>query len=281
MDPMSCSDMFRVKPGTKVKLREVDPSHTRDCKDEKSALAELEKLGKRLAELQFLMYAECSRSLLIVLQAMDAGGKDGTINHVIASMNPQGVTVQAFKAPTAEESAHDYLWRAHKVTPAKGRVAVFNRSYYEDVLVVRVHDLVPKEVWSKRYDEINAFEEYLSNNGIHIVKFFLHISKQEQLRRFGRRLDDPARQWKISEADYTERELWDAYWEAYEDALSKCSTKNAPWHIIPANDKWFRNLAISRILVETMESMDMRRPAPSVDIEEIRRRYHAAEQETR
>jgi PPK2 family polyphosphate:nucleotide phosphotransferase len=269
-------DMFRVEPGTKVKLDQIDAGYKGDYKDQTAVLDELAKLGKRLTELQYLMYAECKRSFLIVLQAVDGGGKDGTVNHVIASMNPQGATVQPFKVPSAEELAHDYLWRVHKVTPAKGRVVVFNRSHYEDVLVVRVHDLVPKEVWTKHFDEINAFERLLADNGTRIVKFYLHIDKKEQLARFKQRLDDPAKQWKISEADYKEREFWDDYQRAYEDAISKCSTDYAPWYVIPANHKWFRNLTISRILVETFESMGMRFPAPSVDIEEIRRQYHAA-----
>jgi PPK2 family polyphosphate:nucleotide phosphotransferase len=272
--------MFRVKPGSEVKLSQMDASSTADDKDKVGAQEEVMSLCGRLAELQELMYAECRRSLLIVLQAMDAGGKDGTVNHVISSMNPQGVTVQPFKVPSAEEMAHDYLWRVHKVTPAKGRVVVFNRSHYEDVLVVRVHGLVPEKVWSKRYGEINAFEKHLSDNGTHIIKFFLHIDKKEQLARFKARLEDSTKQWKIAESDYTERELWVEYQKAYEDAISKCSTEYAPWYVIPANRKWFRNLAISRILVSALGSMDMQSPPPSVDIQEIRRRYHAAARES-
>ncbi|HEY5529395.1 MAG TPA: polyphosphate kinase 2 family protein [Thermoleophilia bacterium] len=275
---MKYPDMFRVEPGTRVKLSQIDPDYKGDDKDQSAVQDELAKLTKRLAELQYLMYAECKRSFLIVLQAVDGGGKDGTVNHVIASMNPQGATVQPFKVPSAEDLAHDYLWRIHKVTPAKGRVVVFNRSHYEDVLVVRVHGLVPPEVWSGRYDEINAFEKLLSDNGTHIIKFFLYIDKKEQLARFKQRLEDPAKQWKISESDYKEREFWDAYQNAYEDAISKCSTADAPWYIIPANHKWCRNVAISRILVATMESMGMQFPAPSVNIEEIRRQYHAAKE---
>ena len=278
---MKYPDMFRVEPGTRVKLSQIDPDYKGDDKDQSAVQDELAKLTKRLAELQYLMYAECKRSFLIVLQAVDGGGKDGTVNHVIASMNPQGATVQPFKVPSAEELAHDYLWRIHKVTPAKGRVVVFNRSHYEDVLVVRVHGLVPPEVWSGRYDEINAFEKLLSDNGTHIIKFFLYIDKKEQLARFKQRLEDPAKQWKISESDYKEREFWDAYQNAYEDAISKCSTADAPWYIIPANHKWCSNMAISRILVATMESMGMQFPAPSVNIEEIRRQYHAAAKESR
>ena len=222
------------------------------------------------------MYAENKRSLLIILQALDAAGKDGTVNHVLASMNPQGCRVYGFKTPTPEELAHDYLWRIHQATPRKGYVAVFNRSHYEDVLVVRVHNLVPEEVWSKRYDEINTFEKQLVDNGTHIVKFYLHIDAAEQLDRFKQRIDDPNRHWKISESDYTERRYWDDYKRAYEDAISKCSTKHAPWYIIPSNHKWFRNLAVSQILVDTLESLNMQFPAPTVNIEEIKRKYHSA-----
>ena len=191
-------------------------------------------------------------------------------------MNPQGTRVHAFKVPSQEEREHDFLWRIHKNAPAKGEVAIFNRSHYEDVLVARVHDLVPKETWSKRYDLINDFERNLAENGTHILKFYLHISEDEQLRRFKQRLDDPTRHWKISESDYEERPFWPAYQEAYEDALSKTSTKHAPWFIIPANHKWFRNLAVSRIVVETLESLDMKFPEPAINVEEIRRRFHAA-----
>ena len=212
-------------------------------------------------ELQFQLYAEQKRSLLICLQAPDAGGKDGVVRHVIGSMNPQGCRVVPFKQPTAEELAHDFLWRIEKQTPRQGEVVIFNRSHYEDVIVVRVHDLVPKKVWSQRYEQINDFERRLVANGTHILKFFLHISKEEQLERFKDRLDDPARHWKISEADYSERKHWDDYETAYEDAISKCSTEAAPWFVIPSDHKWFRNLAISRIIVETMENMGIKIPS--------------------
>jgi PPK2 family polyphosphate:nucleotide phosphotransferase len=208
---MKYSKRFRVEPGSKVKLADIDAGFKDRHEDRESAQSELEQNSRRLAELQYLMYAEDQRSLLIVLQAMDAGGKDGVVNHVISAMNPQGCAVHAFKAPSAEELAHDYLWRIHRVTPAKGQVTIFNRSHYEDVLVVRVHDLVPKKVWSKRYDEINDFEQFLTENGTHVVKFFLHIDAEEQLARFKQRLDDPGRHWKISESDYSERAYWDQY----------------------------------------------------------------------
>jgi PPK2 family polyphosphate:nucleotide phosphotransferase len=191
------------------------------------------------------------------------------------AFNPQGCNVVGFKVPTAEELAHDYLWRIHKVTPRKGQITVFNRSHYEDVLVVRVHNIVPKDVWSKRYNEINNFERNLVNSGTTIVKIFLHISKEEQLQRFGDRLDEPDKQWKISDADYKEREYWDAYQQAYVDAISKCSFNYAPWYVIPANHKWFRNLAVSQILVDTMNGLKMKYPEPTVDLAEVRKMYHA------
>ena len=276
---MSYRKRFTVEPGSKVKLSDIDPDYKGDHEDKTSAQGELQKYTQRLGELQYLMYAENKRSLLIVLQAMDAGGKDGTVIHVLSAMNPQGCSVYGFKAPSTEELAHDYLWRIHKVTPAEGHVVVFNRSHYEDVLVVRVHKLVPAEVWSKRYDEINNFEKQLADNGTHIVKFYLHISKEEQLARFKQRIDDPNRQWKISESDYAERDYWDEYQKAVEDAISKCSTGYAPWYIIPSNHKWFRNLAVSQILVETLELLNMKFPAPTVNIADIKRKYHKAEEE--
>jgi len=276
---MNYSEEFRVKPGSAVKLDKIDAGFMDKHEDHTSALEEIEKLTQRLRELQYLLYAEDKRSLLIILQAMDAGGKDGTINHVLGNMNPQGARVYGFKVPSAEEAAHDFLWRIHQAAPHRGQVAIFNRSHYEDVLVTRVHDFVPKKVWSKRYDLINNFEKSLVDNGTHILKFYLHISAEEQLRRFKQRLDDPARHWKISESDYKEREYWDEYTKAFEDALSKCSTEHAPWHVIPANHKWFRNLAVSQIVVETLESLKMEYPKPTVDIKEVKEKYHKAEEE--
>ena len=276
---MDYAKKFKVEPNTKVKLDEIDPGYKGEHVDKDSAQPELEKSAQRLHDLQYLMYAENKRSLLIILQGMDAAGKDGTISHVLTAMNPQGCRVYGFKTPSADELAHDYLWRIHQVTPRKGYVVVFNRSHYEDVLVVRVHKLVPKEVWSKRYDEINAFERHLSNNGTHTLKFYLHIDKEEQLARFKDRLDDPNRHWKISELDYAEREYWQDYQEAYEEAISKCSTDYAPWYIIPSNHKWFRNLAVSQILLDTLDSLKMKFPEPTVDIGEIKKKYHAALEE--
>jgi len=272
---MGYVNQFRIKPGSKISLGKIDADYHGAYDDEESSIPELKKYSKRLSELQALMYAQNKHSLLIVLQAMDAGGKDGTIRHVMEALNPQGCSVVGFKVPTAEELAHDYLWRIHKMTPRKGQITVFNRSHYEDVLVVRVHNLVSKEVWSKRYADINAFERGLANSGTTIVKFFLHIDKEEQLRRFRDRLEEPDKQWKIRDADYEEREYWDDYQQAYVDAISKCSFNYAPWFVIPANRKWFRNLAISQILVETMEDWKMNYPEPTVDLNLIKQKYHA------
>jgi len=276
---MNYEEKFRVKPGSRVRLDRIDTAFKDKHEDQSAAAGEIDKFTQRLRELQYLMYAENTRSLLIILQAMDAGGKDGTINHVLGNMNPQGAKVYGFKVPSAEEAAHDFLWRIHQTAPQRGQVTIFNRSHYEDVLVSRVHNFVPKKVWSKRFDLINDFEKNLVDNGTHILKFYLHISKDEQLRRFKQRIDDPARHWKISESDYTEREYWDDYTKAFEDALSTCSTEHAPWYIIPANHKWFRNLAVSQIVVDTLESMEMEFPKPSVDIKEIREKFHKAEEE--
>jgi PPK2 family polyphosphate:nucleotide phosphotransferase len=272
---MNFANEFRIKPGSKVDLDKIGAGYQAGYDDEDSAASELKKYNQRLSELQALMYAENKNSLLIVLQAMDGGGKDGAIRHVMEAFNPQGCIVAGFKVPTAEELAHDYLWRIHKMTPRKGQITVFNRSHYEDVLVVRVHNLVPKEVWSKRYNEINAFERQLTNSGTTLVKFFLHIDKEEQLKRFRDRLDEPDKQWKISDSDYTEREYWDDYQQAYVDAISKCSFNYAPWYIIPANHKWFRDLAVSQILVDTLEGLKMKYPEPSVDLAAIKQKYHA------
>jgi PPK2 family polyphosphate:nucleotide phosphotransferase len=275
---MKYTNQFRIAPGNKVDLKAIDPGFKGRNGSHKEATQELEKDREKLRELQELFYADGRRSLLICLQGMDTGGKDGTINHILGAMNPQGCRVVGFKQPSIEQMAHDFLWRIHQVTPPKGNVTIFNRSQYEDVLVVRVHNLVPHAVWSDRYDQINAFEKELVAGGTQILKFFLHISKAEQLSRFKKRLDDPAKQWKISESDYKERKFWDQYTAAYEDVLSRCSTDDAPWFAIPSDQKWFRNLAVARIVVEHLESLDMKFPPPSVDLDHIRREYHAAEQ---
>ncbi len=262
---MSLHKHLIVKPGDKAELSHRDPSDTPGLNKEDAGEL-LEKTTARLAELQYLLYAESRHAVLIVLQALDAGGKDGTIRHVMSGMNPQGCRVTAFKVPSAEEARHDYLWRVHNAMPQKGEIGIFNRSHYEDVLVVRVHGLVPKETWSKRFEQINAFEKLLTENGTTILKFFLHISKEEQKKRFEERLSDPAKNWKISEADFKERDYWDDYQKAYEDALTECSTPWAPWHVIPSDHKWFRNVAVSHILLDSLESLDMKFPAPSIDL---------------
>jgi PPK2 family polyphosphate:nucleotide phosphotransferase len=276
---MDYREKFVVEPGQKIRLSEIDPSYTGKNETHQEALQKIQKHVERMSQLQYLLYADGDQSLLIVLQALDAGGKDGTIRHLFTGMNPQGTSVAGFKQPTPIEAAHDFLWRAHKRTPAKGEVVIFNRSHYEDVLVVRVHKLAPRSVWSARYDLINDFENMLQQNGTRILKFYLHIAPQEQLQRFKQRLDDPARNWKISENDYAERELWPQYIEAYEDAMAATSTKRAPWYVIPANHKWFRDLAISQIVVDTMEEMGLKLPPTRVDLEGIRNKYHAAEVE--
>src|SRR5271163_2145825 len=268
---------FEVKPGTKVKLSRIDPGYKGKHVDEKTAQADLEQYCATVSRQQNLLYAEKNHSLLIVLQALDAAGKDGTVNHVMSAMNPQGTTVTGFKSPTALELEHDFLWRIRPHAPAKGTVVIFNRSHYEDVLVVRVHKLAPKDVWSERYELINDFEKLLrKQNNTHVIKFFLHISREEQLERFKQRLDDPASNWKISGSDYKERALWDDYTEAFEDVFAETSTKDEPWYIIPSNHKWFRNLAVSQIVAATMEDLGMKLPEPQVDLNTIRTEYHQA-----
>jgi PPK2 family polyphosphate:nucleotide phosphotransferase len=278
---VSYANKFQVAPDSKVKLDAIDPGHTGNCASSEAAEGEIARHVEALGELQALLYAEGKSSLLVVLQGMDGAGKDGTIRHVFKGVSPQGTKVQAFKVPTPEEAAHDFLWRAHKATPGKGEIVIFNRSHYEDVLVVRVHDLVPKKVWSKRYKEIRAFERNLAESGTVILKFFLHISYDEQLDRFRKRLDDPQRQWKIGESDYAERKFWGDYQRAYADALAETSTDYARWFVIPSNHKWFRNLAISNIIVESLRALDMKLPPARVDLKDIRRKYHAAEEAER
>jgi PPK2 family polyphosphate:nucleotide phosphotransferase len=264
------SKELMAAPGKKVKLAHWDPEDTLGWQKGHKTNASLGKAIEKLDKLQYLLYAEHKRALLVVLQGRDAAGKDGTIRHVMTGVNPQGCHVTSFKKPSPEEASHDYLWRIHHALPEYGDIGIFNRSVYEDVLVVRVHNMVPKELWSKRYGQINEFEEILHENRIKIIKFFLHISKDEQRERFQQRIDDPDRRWKISQADFDERKFWDDYTKAYEDALTKCNTPHAPWFIIPANKKWFRNLAVSHIIVETMESMNMKFPPPSIDVKKLK-----------
>ncbi len=252
---------YRVYPGEKIKLADIDPDSCEDYKKKKQVEEELEYQRDRLSQLQERLYAENKRSLLIVLQAMDTGGKDGTIKHVFQGVNPQGCRVWSFKTPSNEELNHDFLWRYHQRTPQRGMISIFNRSHYEDVLIVRVKQLVPEEVWRKRYHVINEFEQMLTLSNITIIKFFLHISKDEQKRRLESRLENPDKRWKFSINDVNERKLWDHYQQAYEDALNNCSTTYAPWYVVPANKKWYRNLVIARAIADTLEAMNPQYPA--------------------
>jgi PPK2 family polyphosphate:nucleotide phosphotransferase len=277
---MGCSglntwlDNLKVLTGSGPGLQDRRP----DCRPEAISRRETNKAtAAAIAEidrLQYLLYAGNSASLLILLQGLDAAGKDGTIRHVMTGMNPQGVHVAAFKQPSSEEAAHDFLWRAHRAAPRTGQVAIFNRSHYEDVLVTRVHKLVPENVWRQRYDQINEFEALLAASGTAILKFFLHLSPEEQLKRFKKRLDDPARQWKISENDYIERKFWPDYITAYEEAILRTSSEQAPWYVIPSDHKWVRNLAVARIIADRMGAMNLKTPSVSVDLADIRRRFH-------
>jgi PPK2 family polyphosphate:nucleotide phosphotransferase len=266
-DRTDLRDALRVKPGGRTRLANRDPGATFGW-DKVTAAPELDRQLTRLADLQDRFWAEAKRAVLVVLQGIDAAGKDGTINKVMEAFNPQGCPVTSFKVPSADELAHDYLWRVHKAVPRKGEIGIFNRSHYEDVLVVRVHGLVPKAVWSKRYDQINAFEEHLAANGTTIIKFFLSIDAEEQRERFQARYDDPTKRWKFSMGDLEERKRWDDYQAAFDDALSKTSTAAAPWYVIPANRKWFRNLAVATILADTMAALKPAYPPVADDVPE-------------
>lgn len=274
---MGCRKPFLVEPGKKVSLKKIDASFsgdlTRERADKKTKRAIL-----RIGRLQYLLYANAERSLLIILQGPDAAGKDGLIRHLLVGTNPQGVAVTDFKEPSQIEAGHDFLWRVHRHVPAKGEIVVFNRSHYEDVLVPRVHKLVPHSQWKARYALINSFEELLAQNGTRVLKFYLHISAEEQLERFRRRLEDKERRWKISEADYADRKLWTQFMRANEEMLERTSTARAPWYVIPSNHKWFRNFAVSQIVADTLKSFDLSIPTATVDLAGIRRKYHAAEE---
>lgn len=258
-----------VEPDQKVRLAKIAPDSTYGVKNKAEAEERLQKNIARLAKLQYLLYAEKKRAVLIVFQAMDAGGKDGTIRNVMSGLNPQGCRVTSFKVPAGEEREHDFLWRIHKATPAFGEIGIFNRSHYEDVLVVRVQNLVPKSVWSGRYKHINAFEQLLDECGVKVLKFFLHISREEQQERLQERLRDREKHWKVTAADFEDRKRWDDYMAAYEDVFERCSTPWAPWHIIPANKKWYRNLAVSQVLCEALEDMDLQLPKPAAEVETL------------
>lgn len=268
-------DKLKVTSGKEIKLSNIDTEAKEFKLSKEEAAPIFEKNIEKLKELQEKLYAEHKQSILVVLQAIDGGGKDGTIEHVFGPLNSAGCRVASFKVPTPIEADHDFLWRVHAQTPAKGEIVVFNRSHYEQVLVVRVHDLEPKEINKTRYDQINDFEKLLASNNTHILKFFLHISKDTQLQRFKDRIDDPLKHWKVAAGDFKERALWDDYMAAFEDMVNKCSKENAPWFVIPADKKWFRDLAISQILVDYMEGMNIQLPQTDEDIEAIKKLYEA------
>ncbi len=260
-------ERYRVRPDEKIHLNQIDPSDLGKYGGEKDdGLEKLGELNQELEKLQELLYAEHKHRVLVVLQGMDTSGKDGVIRHVFEGVNPQGVRVASFKVPTPEELDHDYLWRVHKQTPAKGEIVIFNRSHYEDVLVVRVHELVPEKVWKKRFDQIKAFERQLVEEGTIILKFFLHIDLEEQKERLQARLDDPTKRWKFNPGDLKERARWNDYIEAYEDVLNETSTDEAPWYVVPSNKKWYRNLVIASILVDALDKLDMEYPQPEGDL---------------
>jgi PPK2 family polyphosphate:nucleotide phosphotransferase len=257
-----------VAEGKIINLQKLNPDYDFGINEKKAEYVLEQNLKKRMSDLQYKLYAERKKALLIVFQGIDASGKDGTIRHVISAFNPQSCTVKAFKEPTAEEISHDFLWRIHKSVPAKGEIVVFNRSHYEDIIQPRVHKTIDKSIWSQRYEHINAFEECLSDNSTKIIKFYLHISKEEQRKRLEERMTDPSKQWKVSEKDIRDRKFWSSYDAAYQDIINKCSNLGAPWYIIPANKKWFRNLAVGLIIIDTLERMKPKFPKPATNISE-------------
>jgi PPK2 family polyphosphate:nucleotide phosphotransferase len=261
---------YLVKPGAKLDLAKLDAGSTRGFKGSKKEAEErLRELTEKLEALQEALWAEHKHKVLVVLQGMDTSGKDGTISHVFEGVNPLGVRVASFKAPTAEELDHDFLWRVHPKVPGRGEIAIFNRSHYEDVVAARVRRLVPPEVWRSRYRQINDFERLLAETGTVILKFFLHIDKDEQKERFQARLDDPAKRWKFRLGDLEDRALWDQYEAAYEEALSRTSQERAPWYVVPANRKWYRNLVIATVLVKALEDLDIKAPEPADDLTDV------------
>lgn len=267
----------KVKPQEKVKLSELDANYCEGWKgSKKDAKIKLVELNKQLDRLQEILYAEHKHKILIVLQGMDSGGKDGTIRAVFDGVNPQGVKVVNFKAPTTTELDHDYLWRVHQAVPARGEIVIFNRSHYEDVLVVRVHNLVPKKIWQKRYQHIREFEKMLTDEGTTILKFCLFIDKDEQKKRFLERLADPTKQWKYNPNDVNERKAWDDYMAAYETMLRETSTDYAPWYLVPANHNWYRNLVIAQVIVNKMEELNLQYPKLNIDIEEAKKAIEAS-----
>lgn len=263
----------RVRPGKSIKLKSIDTKTPGPFADKAEAQAFTAETNDKIRDLQYRMFVEGKQSLLIVLQAPDAAGKDGLIRKVLGRMNPQGCRTYPFKVPSELERSHDFLWRIHKATPATGMVSIFNRSHYEDVLVVRVEDLVPKKVWSARYDLINAFEQNLMAAGTRVLKFYLHISPKEQLERFKKRLDNPDKHWKLNVGDYAARDKWPKYREAYEDVFEKCNSDASPWFVIPADHKWYRDASVAGIVHQTLAEMDPQMPPVDVDLDEVRALY--------
>lgn len=263
------SQPITFPPGHEFKLKDLSPVYDSDEYNKKSGRKRTVENAEALSQLGYQLYAENKRSVLLVLQGMDSAGKDSTIRAIMGGLNPQSCSVSSFKKPTEEELDHDFLWRVHKVVPRRGNIGIFNRSHYEDVLVVRVHNLVPQAQWEQRYNQINEFEQLLSENGTKIVKCFLHISKEEQRARLQERVDDPNRRWKFNKGDLDERKLWDKYQEAYEAALTRCNTEWAPWHVIQADRNWCRKMIVSEILRQTIEEMDPQFPNPDDGIEGI------------
>jgi PPK2 family polyphosphate:nucleotide phosphotransferase len=264
---------MKLKPvelNARVRLRDRDAQPPKGHPPEEELKSRLARLTRRIDELQTALYAEGKRSLLVVFQARDAGGKDGTIHKVFGPMNPQGAVLSSFNAPTEDELARDFLWRVHQAVPPKGTIGIFNRSHYEDVLVVRVNELVPARVWKKRYDQINQFERMLGQNGVTILKFFLHVSRDEQKKRLLERLDDPTKNWKFKAGDLKAREQWDAYTDAYRDAIGRCSTPWAPWHVVPADDKDVRNYLVARVVADTLKAMRPRFPKAPPEVLALR-----------
>ena len=260
---------YRVEPGDPVRLAEVNPDESEHYRRKKDVADELKRQRDRISDLQARLYGEQKRSLLIVLQAMDTGGKDGAIKGVFQGVNPQGCQVWSFKAPSNEEAAHDFLWRYHQKTPPQGMIHIFNRSHYEDVLIVRVKELVPESAWKPRYEAINQFEHALTLAGVTVLKFYLHISKDEQKRRLESRLADPDKRWKFSTNDIKERAYWDDYMAAFEDAINQCTTAHCPWYVIPANKKWYRNLVLARTIADTLEAMNPKFPPAEKGLENV------------
>lgn len=266
----------RIEPGQSVDLDQIETRSKGEFQSKSEGRERLAELTESLREVQYRLHAEQRQSLLVVLQAPDAAGKDGTIRKVFGPLNPQGVKTHPFKVPTPIERRHDFLWRVHSKTPAAGEIAVFNRSHYEDVLVVRVKDLVPRSIWEPRYEHINAFEKLLVDSGTRVLKFYLHVSFEEQLERFGKRLSNPAKHWKLNDADYEAREAWSDYRAAYQDMIKRCNSDDSPWHVIPADRKWYRDVAVAEIVLATLREMDPQYPPVEADLDRYAELFEAA-----